>query len=50
MVTAREYRVKRIVAVWRDEAGKLHVLPPCGGCREFLRQIDDGNLDTEVVL
>jgi hypothetical protein len=24
--------------------------PPCGRCREFIRQIDPANLDTEVVL
>ena len=51
MVTAGEYRIVKIVAVWRSEReGKLHVLPPCGRCREFIRQIDDGNLDTDVVL
>jgi cytidine deaminase len=50
MVTAREYRVARIVAVWRDETGRSYVLPPCGRCREFIRQIDEFNLNTEVVL
>lgn len=51
MVTAGEYRVARIVAVWRDERdGKLYVLPPCGRCRQFIRQIDEANLETEVVL
>jgi cytidine deaminase len=50
MVTAGEYEVAQIVAVWRDEAGSLYVLPPCGRCREFLCQIDDRNIDTEVVL
>jgi cytidine deaminase len=51
MVTAGEYRIAKIVAVWRDERdGKLYVLPPCGRCREFIRQIDEGNLETEVVL
>jgi cytidine deaminase len=50
MVTAGEYRIARIVAVWRYEAGALHVLPPCGRCREFIRQVDPANLDTEVVL
>jgi cytidine deaminase len=50
MVTSREYRVARIVAVWRDETGRLCVLPPCGRCREFIRQIDAFNIDTEVVL
>ena len=51
MVTSGEYRIAKIVAVWRDERdGKLYVLPPCGRCREFIRQIDEGNLETEVVL
>lgn len=50
MVTARQYRISTIVAVWRDEDGTLYVLPPCGRCREFIRQIDPGNLDTVVVL
>lgn len=50
MVTAGEYRIATIVAVWRDERSRLHVLPPCGRCREFLRQIDPANLDTTVVL
>jgi cytidine deaminase len=50
MVTAAEYRIARIVAVWRDEAGALYVLPPCGRCREFIRQVDPANLVAEVVL
>ncbi|MBS2547047.1 hypothetical protein KGQ19_09205 [Catenulispora sp. NL8] len=50
MVTAREYRIARIVAVWRGDDGTWYVLPPCGRCREFIRQVDWGNIDTEVVL
>jgi len=50
MVTAGEYRIATIVAVWRDDDGLLYVLPPCGRCREFIRQIDPANLDTEVIL
>lgn len=51
MVTSGEYRIAKIVAVWRDERdGKLCVLPPCGRCRQFIRQIDEQNLETEVVL
>ena len=51
MVTAGEYRIDKIVAVWRDEeSGYLSVLPPCGRCREFIRQIDTRNIHTEVVL
>jgi cytidine deaminase len=51
MVTAREYKIAKIVAVWRNEGqGPVHVLPPCGRCREFIRQIDPANLNTEVIL
>ncbi|NEE00130.1 cytidine deaminase [Phytoactinopolyspora halotolerans] len=50
MVTAGEQRISRIVAVWRSDAGEVHVLPPCGRCREFIRQMHPDNLDTDVVL
>ena len=51
MITAGEYRFQKIVAVWRDERErKLFVLPPCGTCREFMRAIDEMNLDAEVIL
>ena len=47
MVTHGEQSISRIVAVLGD--GK--VLPPCGRCREFMRQIDVSNMDrTEVLL
>jgi cytidine deaminase len=47
MVTGGEQRIRKIVAVLGDG----QVLPPCGRCREFMRQIDGRNLDgTEVVL
>jgi cytidine deaminase len=25
-------------------------VPPCGRCREFIRQIDEANLETDVLL
>ncbi len=50
MVTAGELNIAKIVAVWKDERGATVVLPPCGRCREFVRQIDEGNLETEVIL
>lgn len=41
----------RVVAVWRDPGnGVLHVLPPCGRCREFLRTLSQDNLDAQVIL
>jgi cytidine deaminase len=51
MVTAGEYKIVKIVAVWRDEQdGKLYAVPPCGRCREFIRQIDEANLEADVLL
>jgi cytidine deaminase len=50
MVTAGEYRISRIVAVWRSPAGDLHVVAPCGRCREFMRQVDEENMHADVVL
>lgn len=50
MITAGEYKISKIVAVWRDDEGLLYVLPPCGLCREFIRQIDESNIATEIVL
>jgi len=49
MVTAGEYRIRKIVAVWLDGTD-AYVLSPCGRCREFIRQIDPGNMETEVIL
>jgi cytidine deaminase len=47
MITNGEQRIRKIVAVLGD--GK--VLPPCGRCREFMRQIEASNMDnTEVLL
>ena len=50
MVTAGQYEIAKIVAVWRSDGGQIYVLPPCGRCREFIRQIDAANLRTEVVI
>lgn len=54
MVTAGEYRIAKIVAVWQNDEGVVHVLSPspspCGRCRAFIQQVDPANLDTEVVL
>ena len=43
-------KVKAVVAVWRNEAGELHVIPPCGRCREFLRMLSQDNLEADVIL
>jgi cytidine deaminase len=46
MVTAGESHVLKMVAVDWDGS----VLPPCGRCREFIRQLHDGNAATEVMV
>ena len=44
MVTAGVYKIKKLVGVWKDDDGSLYVLPPCGRCREFIRQVHKDNL------
>lgn len=46
MVTAGESRIVRLVAV--HHSGR--VIPPCGRCREFVCQIDEGNGACQVLL
>jgi cytidine deaminase len=50
MVTAGELEIDRIVAVWKDETEVTHVLAPCGRCREFIRQVNEHNMETNVLL
>ena len=50
MITNGEYEIKRIVAVWKDEAGSVFVIPPCGNCRQLMRETDESNLEAEVIL
>lgn len=51
MVTDGCYEIDKVVAVWRDDkTGKLHVLPPCGICRNFMRELDEKNLEADVIL
>lgn len=51
MITDREYTFQKIVAVWKDEkTDKLHALPPCGHCRQFMRDISEENMEAEVLL
>ena len=46
MITAGENRVLKMIAVGWDDG----IMPPCGRCREFISQIHDDNLDTEVMV
>ncbi len=50
MITAGEYKIRKIVGVWKDNKDDVFILSPCGRCREFIRQIDEGNLETDVIL
>lgn len=43
-------RSPKIVAVWRDGDGLRCFSPPCGRCRELIRQVDPAHLDTEMIL
>ena len=49
MITARENRIVRMVAVHRTENG-VEPVPPCGRCREFVYQICHENIGCEVML
>ncbi len=51
MITDDCYQIDTVVAVWRDPKTKnLHVLPPCGVCRQFMKDIDESNLSSRVIL
>jgi cytidine deaminase len=46
MITAGENRVLKMIAVGSDG----HIMPPCGRCREFISQLHDENLHTDVMV
>ncbi|MBV7332695.1 cytidine deaminase [Chloroflexi bacterium TSY] len=46
MITAGESRVLKMIAVGWDG----DIMPPCGRCREFIGQLHDENLATEVMV
>lgn len=46
MLKSRQTKIIAIVAV--NEDGKI--MPPCGRCRELIRQVDPENWTTEVVV
>lgn len=50
MITDGEYRFMKVVAVWKDEKGVVHVLSPCGHCRQMMMDMDKDNLKAEVIL
>ena len=46
MITRGEGRIEKIVAVSKHG----EPMSPCGRCREFIHQIHDDNLETNVIL
>ena len=50
MITEGQYRIAKIVAVWKDEDGCVHVISPCGHCRQMMMDLDKENLKTEIIM
>jgi cytidine deaminase len=51
MVSNGESKIKKIAAVWYDEKTKKYqVIPPCGKCREMIKQLDKKNWNAEVII
>lgn len=52
MITdGKEFVIQKIVATWKDEKGIVYVIPPCGHCRQCMRETDERNIDiTEAIL
>lgn len=51
MATAGEYEPAKVVALWRPRTGNdVHIVPPCGWCRQFLYELQPDGVDTIVVL
>ena len=49
MIAAGEYKIKQIVSV-KYHKEDIFILSTCGRCREFMRQTNEENLETDVVL
>lgn len=50
MITNGEYKIDKIVAVWKNDKDEVHIVSPCGRCREFMMQINKENLETDVIM
>lgn len=46
MITAGEHKITKAVAVYKDGS----VIPPCGRCREFIRQIHKENIRAQIMV
>ena len=45
MITAGENKIQKIVAIGEDG-----IMPPCGRCREFIKQVHYDNMNTLVMV
>lgn len=51
MVTqTQQHKFRKIVAVWLDDEKNIYVIPPCGTCRQVMREYDEENLNAKVIL
>lgn len=50
MITNKEFGISKIVAVWKNEEDEVFVIPPCGRCRQTMRDINEENLNETTVL
>jgi len=51
MVSNGESEIKKIVAVhYGKKSKKYNIIPPCGKCREMIKQLDLKNWNTEVII
>jgi cytidine deaminase len=52
MISNGEKDIKTIVAVWYDKKKKkFHdVIPPCGKCREMIKQTSKKNQNTNIII
>ncbi len=51
MISNGEKHIKTIVAVWLDDkTNRYKVIPPCGKCREMIKQTSKKNMNTYVII
>ena len=51
MISNGEKEIKTIVAVWYDKKNKKYeIIPPCGKCREMIKQASKKNWNTGVIV
>ena len=52
MISNGEKEIKTIVAVWYEKKKKkfMGVMPPCGKCREMIKQTSKKNWHTDVII